>query len=201
MGIYEDDYTRTHYCETFAHLVSEVSKTLPPETQIFQRQKAGLIGWKIRRDRRAYFWLTEYNEIFYRLRTDFQIQVGDLPQRFWDSQERFLGPYKQPIIFPRPPYSAELSFHFSEANNITGLELVRFVEDCFQYPEQRELIFQWPLFFASGEWHPDYAWSLLGKAEQTKREHTRHTEPRNYCPLCVQENRAAKGTQCAGADR
>jgi hypothetical protein len=195
MSIYEDNYTGKHYRETFAYLASEVHKTLPPETEIFKRQKTGLIGWKLRGDRRAYFWLTAYNEIIYRLRTDLQIEARDLPQRFWSPDERFLGPYRQPVISTQPPYSAELSFHFSEANNVTGPELVRFVEDCFQYPEQRELIFQWPLFFASGKWHPDYAWSLLGKAEQTKREHTRHTEPRNYCPLCVLEHRVAEGSE------
>jgi single-strand DNA-binding protein len=54
MSVYEDDYTRKHYRETFAYLVSEVRKTLPPETEIFKRQELGLIGWKLGRDRRAY---------------------------------------------------------------------------------------------------------------------------------------------------
>jgi hypothetical protein len=170
-SIYEDDYTSKYYRETFARLMGEVHKALPPETEIFKRQKIGLIGWKLGQDRRAYFWLTEYNEIIYRLRTDLEVGPHDLPKRFWGPDERFLGPYRLPVISTHSPYGAELSFHFSEASNITGPELVRFVEDCFQYPEQRKLIFQWPLFFASGKWNTDYAWSELGKAEQTKREH------------------------------
>src|SRR5262245_52641546 len=120
MSIYEDDYTRKHYRETFAYLVSEVRKTLPPETEILKRQKLGLIGWKLGALRRAYFWLTEYNEIIYRLRTDLEIAARDLPKRFWGPDERFLGPYRQPVVSTHPPYDAELSFHFSETNNIRG---------------------------------------------------------------------------------
>jgi hypothetical protein len=185
MSIYEDNYTEKHYRETFAYLVSEVRKALPSETEIFKRQKIGLIGWKLdQENRRAYFWLTEYNEIIYRLRTDFEVGPHDLPKRFWRPDERFLGPYRLPIISIHPPYGAELRFHFSEAGNITGPELVRFVEDCFQYPEQRKPIFQWPLFFASGKWNADYAWSLLGKAEQTKREHQHKLCPTSTASFC-----------------
>jgi hypothetical protein len=83
-----------------------------------------------------------------------------------------------------PRHSSELSFDTSELSSIKGNDLVRFVCDCFGYAQEED-IYRWPLFFAHRRpkpwrdigsadpeepWQPHFAWTVLGKIEQTKRE-------------------------------
>lgn len=173
MKMQTDDWTAKLYRSAFKYLAAQVARTLESQAELFTRQKAAVIGWRSR-DRWGYFWLTAYNEIIYRLRTDLSDMRNDLPKRFWTNLPK-----------PAEPYGTELSFHFSELDKIQGSDLVRFVEDTFRHHDSPKLIYRWPLFFESSKWNSDYAWTELGKLEQTKREHVYHTEPRTNCPLCV----------------
>jgi hypothetical protein len=129
-------------------------------------------------DRVAHGKLTLYNPIIYRLK----IQVsygGDLPKTFW----RIPNPLDYFHECPEPKHRSELSFHFTELPSIKGADLVRFVQDGFRCAEGQDM-YRWPLFFDSGGWNYDYAWTVFGKIEQTKREHARHKELSSHCPLC-----------------
>jgi hypothetical protein len=170
-------HTRKNYRAAYDYLASEVHNSLPVAAKILTRVKWGLIAWHLG-DQCFYFYLTLYNAIIYWLK----IQVtygGDLPKTFW----RIPNPLDYYRECPEPKHRSELSFHFTELSSIKGVDLVRFVQDCFRCTEGLD-IYRWPLFFESGQWNYDYAWTILGKLEQIKREHARHKEPSSHCPLC-----------------
>jgi hypothetical protein len=127
-----------------------------------------LIAWCLGEER-FYFYLGAYNEIIYRLVIRNRVSIDELPKHFWMIK---IGPHAQDEVFnhAEPRHHSELSFHFTEVSSIKGNDLVRFAGDCFQCADNQD-IYPWPLFFESGKWKRRYAWTLLGKIEQTKREH------------------------------
>ena len=86
----------------------------------------------------------------------------------------------------QPDTGAELPFQRSPPEH--GLRSGSFVRDRYRHHDQRELIYRWPLFFASGHWGTDYAWTVLGHTEQRRHKHKSngHRNPFNGCPLCVE---------------
>jgi len=177
------DHTKKNWRITYDYLVSKVRAALPVNAKILTRLKLGLIAWRLG-DECFYFYLTSYNEIIYRLRIQAS-HWGDLPHTF----RRIRNLSDDYCVSPEPKHRSELSFHFSERASIKGADLVQFVQDCFRCAGHLD-VYRWPLFFDSGQWNHNYAWTILGKIEQTKREHARHKEPRSYCPLCQQQQPA-----------
>jgi hypothetical protein len=171
------DHTSKNWRNTYDYLVSEAQSAIPDTAKFLKRVKWDLIAWRVG-DECFYFRLTCYNNLIYRLRIDYN--DGDhLPKTFWRIQNSDAF-YRK---CPEPKHSSELSFHYTEAQSIKGADLVRFVQDCFRCTDGLK-IYRWPLFFGTGQWNHDYAWTVLGKIEQTKRDHVYHKEPNASCPLC-----------------
>jgi hypothetical protein len=182
------DY-RSRLRADYGYTIDEVRNALPADAKILTRPKAGLIAWRVG-DERFYFYFGPYNEITYRLLVQPAYET-ELPKWFWMIK---IEPHPQDKAASHagPRHGYELSFHFSEAPSIKGSDLVRFVEDCFGCAQEED-IYRWPLFFAHRRpkpwwaigsadpeepWQPHYAWSVLGKTEQTKRE--RHPHYHDY---------------------
>jgi hypothetical protein len=155
------DHTTKPWRATFDHLVAEVRAALPTDVKFLKRVKWELIAWRLG-DECFYFYLVRYNEINYRLRIDGGYNNNELPKTFWRIPD-------SNCEYPVPKHRSELSFHYTEAQSIKGTDLVRFVQDCFRCAEGPD-IYRWPLFFDSGRWNQDYAWTVLGNAEQIKRD-------------------------------
>jgi hypothetical protein len=192
---YTRDYRRRLRAD-YDYVVGEVRNALPVDAKILQRPQVGFIGWRLG-DERFYFYFGPYNEITYRLLIQYAQEINLEPKFFpkWFSMIK-IGPHPQDKVVSHasPQNGSELSFHKSELSSIKGSDLVRFVGDCFRcerVPYAREsesAIYRWPLFFAhlrprpwrSAHWRPGdtedypwdlhYAWTVLGKIEQTKRE-------------------------------
>jgi hypothetical protein len=166
-----EDHTRTNFSATFEYLVSEVRSAVLGDTEIIARPKRGVIAWRLGEER-FYFYLGAYNEIIYRLKIRAALERSDLPDHFWRITVK-PGVHTNVLAFPQ--HWTELSFHHSEVSSVKGSDLVRFVQDCFRCAGKED-VYPWPLFFQSGQWKQHYAWTVLGKIEQTKRETEHHLE-------------------------
>jgi hypothetical protein len=157
------DHTTKNWQTTRNYLVAEVRAMLPGTAKFLKYGKGGLTAWRAGRlgDECFYFRLTCYSNLIYRLRIDGSYN-NDLPKTFWQIPNANCQ-------YPVPKHRSELSFHYTEAQSIKGADLVRFVQDCFRCAEGQD-IYRWPLFFDSGRWDHDYAWTVLGKDEQDKRD-------------------------------
>jgi hypothetical protein len=164
----------------YDYTVSEVRNALPIDTKILTCPKSGLIAWR-KGQEGFHLRFGPYNEITYRLIIA-DARQSELPEWFWTIK---IGPHLQDkLSIADAHHGSELSFHQNELSSIKGSDLVRFTEDCFRCAQEED-IYRWPLFFAHRQpkpwwaigsadplepWQPDYAWTVLGKVEQTKRE-------------------------------
>ncbi len=152
-------------------LVERLRLALPPGSDLVVRKKIGLIAWKDHHGQVRFFWFTDYNAITYRLSTKIVVYEHNLPKRFrsgmnWPSHPDQLWHY--------PHCRCELSFHYTEADQISALELIAFLNSAFSRGDgpvegqaQRASFYQW-LLFAHDPSYPGYAWSRLGQSEQNK---------------------------------
>jgi hypothetical protein len=169
--------TKTLSRATIDYLAAQVRGVIEPKGgEVLIRRKLNLIAWKLREER-GYVSVGCYSTVSFRLRISAWVYPYEVPKRFQMPRPRGNG-----------QRDTELSFHFSEVHLITGSDLVRFVRDRYRHHCQSDLIYRWPLFFASGRWGVDYAWTVLGHTEQRKYEHNKpggHQNPFSDCPLCT----------------